>query len=490
MSSPTPPNILFIIWDACRNDYAAERAKTFDSLASNNVSFENAVAASNWSLPSHASLFSGTYPSEHGSKQFDDQINSRPLLDTLDDSYRTYSVSANGFASHRTGFHDPFDETYYTNGTEIFQDGLGVYDYGRTISKDGAMFGLDLLKAALIHDRPIKSLYNLGSVVVAKMATKVEPLQRVSHPLFTGASGYTYTGAKNNYHIRRILDNESSTDSPFFLFSNFMETHRPYLATDDTDESFSELYRLNETVASPWRFLEMRANDTIDTSDLERIRELYANEVAVADGYLEQLLDELDALGLREDTLVVVTADHGENLGEKDATGRVRMGHEASMSDILLKVPLVVAHPDLEARTISDPVSLNGLYDLFVHAGEVLSGERDIKSILSPESPVFSECPANGAVQLYDRYPDVPEGIVRERVEEHGVAAYWKGWRVLVYSTSERHAWRDGERVDIESVPSHILQDCERRLTALDGGESEIELSDDEIEQLEALGYL
>jgi arylsulfatase A-like enzyme len=86
-----------------------------------NVSFENAVAASNWSLPSHASLFSGTYPSKHGSHMIHDRIDASPLLESLHDAgYRSYSVSANGFASHRTGFHEPFDETHYTNGAELF----------------------------------------------------------------------------------------------------------------------------------------------------------------------------------------------------------------------------------------------------------------------------------------------------------------------------------------------------------------------------------
>lgn len=491
MSESTYPNILFVIWDACRADYAANHAVTLDRLAHDNISFENAVAASNWSLPSHASLFSGSYPSEHNSQSFNDRVNSRPLLDALDESYRTYSVSANGFASNRTGFHEPFDQTHYTRGSEVFQGGLDVYDYGRTVAKDGAAFGLELLRAALEHKHPIKSLCNLGSVAIAKAAVKLEALQHVPHPLFAGTSGYMYTGAKNNHHIRKVLEAEAGTDSPFFLFSNFMDTHRPYMDNGDAAESFSELYRLNENIGAPWRFLEKLATDEIDPSDIQRIRELYEKEVEAVDEYLKEILHTLDALGLRENTLIVVSADHGENLGEEDDTGRVRMGHMASMSDALLKVPLVVAHPELDPQTITEPVSLNGLYDLFVRAGEVLAGETDIETVLSCEEPVFSECPATGTTQVFDRYPDVPEKIVRESVVEHGVAGYNGKWRIHTYSTGEAHAWHDGARIDIDAAPGWLVKECELRLAALAAdGEEELELSDDEMGQLEALGYL
>jgi arylsulfatase A-like enzyme len=491
MSDLLPPNILFIVWDACRADYAKARAPTFRELAADNVSFEKAIAPSNWSPPSHASLFSGTSPSEHGTHQFNDRIDAQPLLESLNESYRTYSVSANGFASHRTGFHEPFDETHYTRGAEVFQDGLGVYDYGRASSKDGAALGLDLLRGVYTHDAPIKSVCNIGSVAVEKVAKQIEVLQRVPHPLFSGGSGYTYTGARNNHHINRILELEASTESPFFLFSNFMDTHRPYKATADDDDSFSEIRRLNESVAPAWQFLELRENNALNQADLKRIRGLYENEVESVDEYLAELLEVLGALGLREDTLIVVTADHGENLGEKDDTNRVRMGHEASMSSQLVEVPLVIAHPDLDDRTVTDPVSLNDLYDLFVRASEVLSGDTDIETILSAESPVFCESPAVGAIQLFDRYPDAPESALHEYVNEDAIVSYWQDWRVLAYSTGETHAWHDGEPVDFKSAPDRITDDIQRRLNLLAEGDNDtMELSKDEINQLESLGYL
>ena len=120
------PNILLVVWDACRYDYAVEHASFLNELASSNLSFENAVAPSPWSLPSHASIFTGEYPHEHGSNRFGDSVDTPLVTELSDRGYTTYGVSANGFASQRTGFHEEFDEFRYTGGRDPYADGMDV----------------------------------------------------------------------------------------------------------------------------------------------------------------------------------------------------------------------------------------------------------------------------------------------------------------------------------------------------------------------------
>jgi arylsulfatase A-like enzyme len=82
----------------------------------------------------------------------------------------------------------------------------------------------------------------------------------------------------------------------------------------------------------------------IPEAALATFRELYAGEIAYTDRFLGRMLDALDANGVLEDTLIVVTSDHGENLGEDHL-----IGHQASLDDRLLHVPLVFAGPGAPA---------------------------------------------------------------------------------------------------------------------------------------------
>jgi arylsulfatase A-like enzyme len=483
------PNILFIVWDACRQDYASDYAENLNILAEQNISFTNAVSASNWSLPSHASLFSGEYPSRHGSTKVSDDIRSEALLANLPDDYSTYSISANGFASAGTGFHTPFESSVYTNGPEMFQRGLGIHELVRESRKTGGNVALEIIKSSLNHRYRMESIINLVTALMHEFARKFEPIQRIPHPLFAGAGGYTYTGTKNVNHIKRILTKEASTDSPFFLFSNFMDTHRPYKSDVEGKLSYQQLRELNEGLASPWGFLEKESEGSVSEADIDTIRQLYANEVVSVDQYLGEILATLEEQEMKEETIVIVTADHGENLGETDRTGRVRMGHEASMSDAVLNVPLVLANPMFETTTLSRPVSLNGIYDVILQGAEILAGEIDPKLMFPCGETVFSECAATGSLELFERYPAVPNGIIQERVIEDGVVAYRDDWRVVMYSTGEQYGWLSAERVDVGEIPADLLKDCESRLESLEY-DGAAELSRRQTELLESLGYL
>lgn len=120
-------NVLLVVWDACRLDRAKEHAGFLNELRQDNLWFENAVAPSRWSLPSHVSMFTGDYPSQHGHCTPYSTVRDLSLLSHLTErEYHCIGVSANAFVSGAYGFDDLFDEFHYTLSGKGFDDGADV----------------------------------------------------------------------------------------------------------------------------------------------------------------------------------------------------------------------------------------------------------------------------------------------------------------------------------------------------------------------------
>lgn len=491
------PNILFVVWDACRYDYAQKYAPNLRELGDSNLTFERAITPAPWSLPAHASLFSGEYPHEHGRTKLGDSLDGLPLVPELSEKgYTCYGVSANGFACPRTGFDEGFDEFYYTRGREQYYDGLNISGYAlsRARERDGMIRpGLDTLGAALRHEHPIKSLVNMATVGAGSLGVRMDALQKIPHPLFASDSGYCYDPEANTKRIEDILRREAQTESPFFLFTNYMDTHRPYKPDEEKqrrhlnrDLSRSELERLNDEVAHPWKFVAADCREGIDDEDVEAVRGLYAGEVETADEHLGRLLTLLKETGLREDTLIVVTSDHGENLGETDEMGRRRMGHESSISNAVTHIPLTVAHTDLSQRKIKNPYSLCAIHDLLTDG----IGKNTISDALRLNDIVSCQYPKAGGEHLYEKFPDVPTDILDHRIKGCSVTSYSNEWRVLKESAGTENAWESDQERTIAAAPDVLVERCDSHLSALIDCEDGSELESAERSQLEALGYL
>ncbi|MFA9416371.1 sulfatase-like hydrolase/transferase [Natrinema sp. HArc-T2] len=495
------PNILFLVWDSARLDYVRQHAPTLESLATDNLWFENAIAPATWSLPSHVSLFAGQYPHEHGVHRVDHQINGLPLLDELhQEDYTCYGVSGNGFASPRIGFDVSFDEFVYTRRQPAFKRGLPVRSAANHLNKEGYSkpeIVRTLLRRVLRHEHPLASAANFINVAGTQLGIKYELLQQCPTGLFD--SEPDYDPADNTEALFEILEQHSSGSRPFFAFANYMDCHWPY----DPPEEFrdkhvstalnqSEIDRLNSLTA-PWDFIQqVECGDGVREEDLDTVRDLYAAEVESVDEHLKRILSKLEETGLREDTLIVITADHGENLGEIDAMGRQRMGHEASVSENLVRVPLVIAHPALEGKTFDRHVSLTGLYDLFISGTTNQSLENGaVSDALGTEDVILCEYPAVGGEEMAEKYPDIPDCILADRLSTHSVVAYRDDWRVVLDSTGEEWAWQDGEEASVEGAPSTVVSCCRSALNKLETtGDKSEELSDSVVEQLEDLGYM
>ena len=305
-----PANVLLVVFDTARADafepYGAPRAASpvVADLARRGVAFPRAIAASNWTAPSHASMFTGLLPRAFGlAGGVPDRAAYRGrffgLFGTHRDrvlaevfrrrGYATLGVSANaGWIKPSLGFDTGFEDFRVVRG-----------DRRRDVGRWGAK--------------------------VQWWRARVDD----------GA-------AAADAALREAL--AARTGRPFFAFVNLMECHSPYLPP----RPFSELGPVARwrAVGDSMRYLSNRAQSLrvntgevrLGTDTLGRWRRHYAAAVRMVDGWLGRTLEWLDHDGVLQDTVVVVTSDHGENLGEGG-----RIGHELSMDQRLLHVPLVVA---------------------------------------------------------------------------------------------------------------------------------------------------
>jgi arylsulfatase A-like enzyme len=130
-------------------------------------------------------------------------------------------------------------------------------------------------------------------------------------------------------------------DEPFFLLLHTYEPHMPYRQTTFAEElsrgSLGETFEILDQIGMAL------GGEAPGPEELEYIRALYDGGVLAADRLVGELLDALEALGLEKETLVVVTSDHGEDLGHRDPMQVAKHGH--TLYDELLHVPLILHDP-------------------------------------------------------------------------------------------------------------------------------------------------
>jgi arylsulfatase A-like enzyme len=456
-------------------------------------------------------MFRGTQPHEHGiyrNVHSAEQANdSSPLVDALGQmGYTTFGVSSNGFASLWREFDRPFDAFFETGGRTYDPTALNVsqrakeYDRYHPDANTAEKYA-DITRDAFTHDDPIGSLANLGTSLAGKLVGRFDRIQSIPHPLFHNYALYNYSARKNTAVIESIIDDAVGEDEPFFVFANYMDTHRPYVPPAEYQReflgrtlSFDELTTINDEYAPTWDHVRRVENGSVDEHRVEDIRNLYRGEVRSVDDHLGRILSALDARGLRENTLVVVTADHGENLGETDQMGRNRIGHEASVSEAVMRVPLVIAHPELNGRTVTDPVSIKDLFGVFTEGLDALleSGGGNLGPLVPDDGVVVSEYPAVGGFDGFrERHPGVSDEVIRQHTDEHAVVGYYERWKVVLETGGDEWCFEDGEARDLANAPESLTNACRRAIERLVERDRETgELTDADLSQLEALGYI
>jgi arylsulfatase A-like enzyme len=317
-SDVVPPNVIVIVVDALRADhlssYSYERDTTpfMDSLAAEGVRFENAISPSSWTQPSHASLLTGRYTYEH-------QAETRPLDDTyptigevmLSNGYRTGAFSANTlFFTRRQGF---------GRGFLHFEDNYhSVPDAFLNSSLYGFLFDFYGLRKILDYE----------GVPTRRLASEI------------------------NQSALHWIDRDH--DQPFFIFINYFDVHDPYTPPEPYRSKYATTPNPGGLING---FME-RYSPSLTPEQIQTEIEAYDGSISYVDDQIKSLFAELEQRGLLENTIVIVTSDHGESLGEHGL-----LQHSASLYLPEIHVPLVIWGPGYvpEGKVIESPVSLVGL---------------------------------------------------------------------------------------------------------------------------------
>ena len=317
------PNIVIIILDTLHEDHAQGLDRLLDYGF---VKYQNAITPAPWTLPSHASMFTGLYPSEHGIHETKELRgwelirHSRARMDALkdhnilaklkDEGYNTYLISANAtWVSPLTGYStdvnvpiDIFTKTIITN------DELKIYE--ESLKLGGHL-------NFLLHN--VKNL-NIGNIIKGAEHYMLHRLKRI--PSYISERYVREKGGK----LALSLVNTLRLEEPFLLFINLMEAHSPYTRLGEDREALC--------VAARWAITgELKPED----------RKYWRNYPQHAQRAVERAIEIVTTVLRRYDpnkTLVIVTSDHGELLGDGG------LHHLYSLKDGNIKVPLYVKYPE------------------------------------------------------------------------------------------------------------------------------------------------
>ncbi len=316
------PNVLLLILDTVRASslslygHSRQTTPTLERLATEGVTFGRALAPAPWTLPSHASMFTGRWPHEQTTSWF------RPL--DKSDSTLAEALAARGYATG--GFVANLIYTDYEKGL-----GRGFQRY-----RD-FRFGLGLILRSCNVTRRITDSRLLRQLVGSDEILGRKPAATVNAEFLDWLDGVG--------------------DRPFFGFLNYFDAHDPYLPPAEWFQRFAGYARPNQL--SPLRRLGVRLRrEQMRPEDILLEQDAYEASIAWLDAEIGHLLAELDRRDLRKNTIIVVTSDHGEEFGEH---GVFLHGH--SLYRDALHVPLVIVAPGQAPRgeRVTQTVSLRDL---------------------------------------------------------------------------------------------------------------------------------
>lgn len=302
--APPPPgarSVLVLVWDTVRSDhlsaYGYRRATSpnLAKLAAGGARFDAAFSTSSWTLPAHASMLTGRSAYAHGAELSPLDATSATLGEVLGDAgYRTAAFSGNlCYFTRRFGF---------GRGFHRFEDVNWSFN------------------GHLLRTLPGREINLLAR---ASSGRKVDLVCKIATDVVDGFLGWL----------------DAATPTPYFAFLNFFDAHAPYRPPPNFKSRFAGDGMVVTTAKTQPADANPRA---ADPAALATDMQAYDESIAWCDAELGRLLAELDRRGRLDDTLIVVTSDHGEAFGE-----RGELLHRGSLHREQVEVPLVMSAPGL-----------------------------------------------------------------------------------------------------------------------------------------------
>jgi uncharacterized sulfatase len=430
------PDIVFIVLDTQRADRLGcyghrvgadgeSVSPNLDKFAREGALFEAAISPAQWTIPSHASMFTGLYPSAHKVTQSNQALgkDAPHIVEMLHEAgYRTIGFCNNPLVGVLdNGFKRGFDS---------------FYNYGGAIPS--------LPKHSTKLPWPLNWM----------LETYTQFLRRISYPIqnFFGRSdlafrislnvwltplwsrianfkGQNARSVRDILHMLRVRES-SEEEQPLFLFVNLMETHLPFWPPGEYVDRIVPYMRSNREARNILRRWNREAYrwstplaEPLEELEHSVLSDMYDAEVAYQDDYLGPFFELLNQRGKADNTLTIIVSDHGDGIGEHGY-----FGHAFNAYQELIHVPLVVHWPEKIKQGLrsESAVSTRRIYHTIADAAGVefddvanpladdvarLTLLRSLNNTDPEDSTVFAEIypPLNLAKAIQHRQPDLLE---------------------------------------------------------------------------------
>jgi len=456
------PDIILIVWDTVRRDhlslYGYDRPTTphLEKFAEEGVVYTKAFSVAPWTLPSHASMFTGLYPRTHGAHHI--------LLPGMTKASRDYRELGDDFVT--------LAERLTRNGYQCGGISANFFNVGRSVN---IQQGFRYFDDRVNPDCMSMSLCELCN----RFMKAVLPLEL--H--FRHLNPSMVAGQVNELALKWL--NVVDKDRPFFLFLNYMDAHTPYYPPPDLIRRFPGFQERLAPKTPPDILLRtVVENRGVSAAERAHFTSQYDAALVYLDEQLGVLETELRKIGLYEDSLVILTSDHGEFLGEHNL-----MGHDKALYSEVLAIPLIVKYPGS---------AITGTDDEIIENREIYRLVLDRLGICSKEPAL----PWDAAAELYSRF-------FRSREEQRAIkkppyvkrAVLFGGYKLI----SSSDGWE--ELYDLDDDPAESENLAEKRKRARERGESMLKefenivpefkngrkdhkLGPGELKRLKALGYI
>jgi arylsulfatase A-like enzyme len=451
------PNIILIVMDTVRADhtsvygYDRDTTPNLRRLAAESTLYRNAISASDWTSPSHASIFTGMYALRHGVRNDlpDYRIGKLPrVVPTLAEAlvrlgYRTAGITSNtGNLSDSMGFGRGFDSYRLPMPWRIFE-------------RSRYPSVLRWVRRCLLPSSKEDVVYlNAGEITAQTI----------------GALG------------------QLAGREPFFLFLNYMDAHWPYAPPEPFRSRFGTPSRnmSGDDLDKLVRAVDFRER-TITDAEQRDLKAAYDGGIAYLDQQLGILFDALRRAGVYEHTLIIVTSDHGEAFGEKSL-----LGHGTSVYQDQVHVPLLIKYPG-QRKPIEMSALASGV-DLYPTAMEAVGAP--LGSYLAGRPLQLVSTHLARAI-FTESYP-WPQWRDNPRFRRTQRAMLRDSWKLILSTTGGRELYdlstdagenRNlmGEQPRVAAQMEAVLSAWQKNLVPVNGPSG---IDKDTLDRLKSLGYV
>lgn len=448
------PNIILIVFDTLRRDvlrvYGGDvSTPNIDDFLRDSNLFPRAVSPSPWTVPSHMSFFTGLYPREHGVREDMEHGDGKVLEKIYEYSgeniiyrlkklgYNTIAYSTNPWLSPGTGFDRFFNSFTFFSSEYMNMEEMNAVNEYKKYGKNRYRAAINLILSRRFDE--FMKYYRIHRRIVKRK-------REVGYPFIKGSD--------------MIFDHimNSSYEEPYFMFINLMEAHEPSAEWElDMDDR-----RI--------KYLDLSGRRVITEGEMRKTREGYRRSLGILDNQFGRLIKYLKKNGSYENSIIIVTSDHGQAL--KEQRKYPYYGHGNFLYSEIVEVPLMIKFQGNRKLKLKD-----GNQSLVHLPQQILNAlDNNFEDFLTSDY-VFSE--SFGPVHDLEKL--VKEGVLPEDLDYVGMrnqmfypkkAVYKKNCRIVVNGfTGDLDEFTENGREIGQDEKKDVLEDLKEQLYIFRGNE-------------------